>query len=190
MKVTRSGVCSEDEAVFTGIEGMYLKLGKSKAEAAVEEVIEGAMEVAVVRTLLNGFDVLGRDSIIVRCVEGIRIHQGKVRHDLIDVSFRAEGFPTLGSRHLHRCDLSSPAVPYRRGAAVYRRPLSRLMLVHGQSVNPLAWRAWLDSRNLAQGMILSQEMEVGYPGARAFCYCALGWWKEGVCGMPVRSSRA
>ena len=65
MKVTRSVFCSEGDAVSAGIEGMYLKLGKRKAEAVVGEVVEGAIDVAVVRTLLNGLDVLAIERIIV-----------------------------------------------------------------------------------------------------------------------------
>lgn len=193
MKVARSVFCSEGDAVSTGIEGMYLKLGKRKAEAVVGEVVEGAIDVAVVRTLLNGLDVLARDHIIVevcwRCL--VRIHQGKAHHDLVDASFLAGDFPSLRSRHLHQCDSSNPAALCRREAAVYRQPLSRLTLVHGRLVDPLAWRAWMGNRSLARGMISSPGMAVGYPGARAVGYCGLGWWIAGVYfDMSVRSSRA
>jgi hypothetical protein len=36
------------------MDGMYLKLGKRKAEAEAEELAVGVMEEAVTRTLLNG----------------------------------------------------------------------------------------------------------------------------------------
>jgi hypothetical protein len=69
--------------------------------------------------------------------------------------------------------------------------LSRLKLVHGRLVDPLAWRAWMGNRSLARGTISSPGMAVGYPGARAVGYCGLGWWIAGVCfDMSVRSSRA
>lgn len=55
-KVVRSVVWSGDEVVFTGIEGMYLKLGKRNAEAeAGEELAAGAMDEFVTKTLLKGW---------------------------------------------------------------------------------------------------------------------------------------
>lgn len=54
-KVVRSVVWSGDEVLFTGIEGMYLKLGKRNAEAeAGEELAAGAIDEFVIKTLLKG----------------------------------------------------------------------------------------------------------------------------------------
>lgn len=54
-KVVRSVVWSGDEVLFTGIEGMYLKLGKRNAEAMEgEEPAAGAIDEFVTRTLLKG----------------------------------------------------------------------------------------------------------------------------------------
>lgn len=54
-KVVRSVVWSGDEVLFTGIEGMYLKLGKRNAEAeAGEELAAGAIDEFVTKTLLKG----------------------------------------------------------------------------------------------------------------------------------------
>jgi hypothetical protein len=54
-KVVRSVAWSGNEAVFTGIEGMYLKLGKRNAEAVAEEKLAaGAIDEFVTKTLLKG----------------------------------------------------------------------------------------------------------------------------------------
>lgn len=54
-KVVRSVVWPGDEAVFTGIEGMYLKLGKRNAEAeAGEEPVGGTIDEFVTNILLKG----------------------------------------------------------------------------------------------------------------------------------------
>jgi hypothetical protein len=54
-KVASSVVWSGDEAVSTGIDGMYLKLGKRKADAEVgEELAAGAIDEFVIKILLNG----------------------------------------------------------------------------------------------------------------------------------------
>lgn len=45
---------SGDERISTGIEGMYLKLGKRNAEAAEVSAAVGAREVLVTRILLKG----------------------------------------------------------------------------------------------------------------------------------------
>lgn len=53
--VVRSVVWSGDVVLFTGIEGMYLKLGKRNAEAvAGEELAAGAIDEFVTKTLLKG----------------------------------------------------------------------------------------------------------------------------------------
>lgn len=54
-KVVRSVVWSGDEVVFTGIEGMYLKLGKRNTEAEVEEdPAAGVIDEFVTKILLKG----------------------------------------------------------------------------------------------------------------------------------------
>lgn len=54
-KVVKSVVWSGDGAVVTGIEGMYLKLGKRNADAeAGEELAAGAIDELVTKILLNG----------------------------------------------------------------------------------------------------------------------------------------
>lgn len=54
-KVVRSVVWSGDEAMVTGIEGMYLKLGNKNADAeAGEELAAGVIDELVTKTLLNG----------------------------------------------------------------------------------------------------------------------------------------
>lgn len=54
-KAVKSAVESDDDdAISTGIEGMYLKLGKRNAEAVEEELAAGAMDEFVTRILLKG----------------------------------------------------------------------------------------------------------------------------------------
>lgn len=50
----RSVAFSEEVLASTGMEGMYLKLGKRNAEAVEELFVAGAMEEVVTRTLLKG----------------------------------------------------------------------------------------------------------------------------------------
>jgi len=52
-KVVKS-VVFEEERLSTGMEGMYLKLGKRNAEAVARLLAAGVMEELVTRTLLKG----------------------------------------------------------------------------------------------------------------------------------------
>lgn len=51
--VVKSAVVGE-ESISTGMEGMYLKLGKRNAEAVVRLLAAGEMDELVTRTLLKG----------------------------------------------------------------------------------------------------------------------------------------
>ena len=80
-KVIRS-VSVEGELISVGIEGMYLKAGKRKAEALDGVVAVGWMEEFVTRMLLNGCESLKFSKCFAAAMSGFsHVHQDMVRPD-------------------------------------------------------------------------------------------------------------